>query len=271
MPKPPCFSGNERTIYHRTREELGLFKYLAEAKSVTRFFKRVDECVKRLGFGGYSLAQLTTSHDASATIGNVVPALQRIYIEEDFHQYDFAVKHALLSDEFMLISQIREMLQQATFQSLEFNRNRDLLAVMERFGHHNYWNNAFLSHSDDQRTWVAFGAAHLNAEEFKRRAHQNAGQLIALSKAIDQIGTQKYQSHFDAIRNETRVKIHPKAGQLIKALVKHRYRLCDAARETDIPIKTAESLIAAAKDTLGETTLSGLVLKAVKIGLATPD
>jgi len=257
---------NDELTISYIRNELAQFKYLEEAKSVKSFFSRVDIIVRHLGFTGFSWAALTTSHDATATVGNIVQDLQRIYIEEEFHKFDFAVKHAMVSDDVILSSDIYSLIN-GPIQAPEFKRSRELLNLMERYGHHNYWNHAFDSHNGESRVLVAFGARNLNSDEFKRRSLKNHSKLVSLAKAIDQIGVRKYQTHFEKIRTQTKVKLHPKAARLLQSLADNKCKVAEAAREANMPQKTAERWISVAKDILGENTNFGLVLRAEKIGL----
>lgn len=255
----------EREGIEAFSNEMKLYTYLNECLTVENLEHRA--AAEPYGVYGYSYAYLQTNRDAGDTIGPIVKEFKQIYNSEQFYLYDLSVQHAIKSDVPVFMSQIADLVKQADFHNVLFERNLELYKLMQRFGYNDYWNNAFKSRNSGGRALVAFGTMNITPAEFRALTKKYFNQLIALSHAIDAVGTEKFPQHFNQIRESGKTIVHQKPLALLQTLATHKCSLPEAARLRGISISTANQQIAAAKQALDATTTHGAILKAIQLGL----
>jgi len=246
---------------------LSMLAWLAEAKSLDPFYKRISSILGKLGLNSFAYARLQKSRDVAASVGNVIPEAQHLYQQYDFGRFDMSVEHAQLDETPLLMSQVRATVEATTFKSTKIEQNAELLNMMGTYGYYNYWNNGFDSYSGEGRALVIFGAGGLPADEFDRRAIQHAFLLLTLSKAIDQIGWQKFPYVFKRIGWNGPVDLGPKPLRLLYVIGKYSVSLQEAAAICNIALSTANQHMAAAKQALGVSSIAAAVLEAARYGL----
>jgi len=252
-------------------DHFALLTYLAEAKTLDQFFKRITSILRRLGLTSFAYARLQKTRDVAASVGNVIPEAQKLYQKYDFGRFDMSVEHVLLDDSPVLMSQIKATIGATTFKSTKIEQNAELLKMMATYGYHNYWNNGFDSYSGDGRALIIFGAGGLPSDEFDRRVTKHVFFLLTLSKAVDQVGWQKFPHVFSRIGWSGPVDLGPKPLKLLHVIGRNKVSLKDAAKLCCISDSTANQHIAAAKQALGVNSITAAVLEAARLGLIDVD
>lgn len=246
--------------------QLSLYFFLAEPRTLGDFYRRVKAILHRMGMSSFAFAHMQQNRDVSASIGNIVVECQRLYREYDFGRDDMSVEAATLSDEPILMSKIRRIVDTAEVPLIRFQRNRDLLRMMGDFGYYNYWNAAFQSCSGKGRALIAFGAEGVSSDDFDSRANRNQTTLVTLAKTIDQIGHTNFPQEFGHT-SWLPVHLGPKALLLLYVIGKYDVTTKAAARMCKMHISTANYHLEAARLALRVNTIPALMRKSEQLGL----
>jgi DNA-binding NarL/FixJ family response regulator len=181
------------------------------------------------------------------------------------------LQHAVLSDEPIFQTQINTLVNNSPIKNELFNRNKELYRLMQSFGMNEYYNIPFQSCIGDAKALFSVTAKGVAPADFQRLVERHRPALHALGRAVDQVGSQKFGSHFQRVEHHANMIIHAKPLQLLNVLANRNMTLNDAAETLHISISTANQHIAAAKKALGANTTASAIIQAIKLGLIKLD
>jgi DNA-binding CsgD family transcriptional regulator len=248
-------------------DEIALYKFLSEAKDVTAFLRRIHTLVHRAGFSDFSYMYLEVIEDSLDSIGTYPEQNKLLYNSEEFYKYDLLLQHALLSEKPILQTQVNLFVDSSPVENELLDRNKAIYRLMQSVGMNEYYNIPFRAHAGNGKALFSVttqGAAPL---EVQRRVDRHRPALDILARAVDQIGSQRFDTHFHRPKTRRQAIINAKPLALLDMLANHNITLNEAAERLHISISTANQQIAAAKRALGANTTAAAIIQALKLGL----
>lgn len=265
-----CSEQSPATLDQLTTQ-VELYRFLAESRDITAMIRRVSTMLMRAGFSDFSHALLNEKEDSRDPVGTGKKRLQAVYYGEEFYLHDLMLHHAMLSDEPILQSDVNAHVNAAPYSNDLFRRNRELYDVMKSFGVYEYYNIPFRSYCGRGRALFSVGTSIADPGAARALMERYRPELAVLARALDQVGSIKFSSHFHNAKSNKEKIIQSAPLRLLNVLANENCTLNEAAERVHISISTANQHVAAAKKALGANTIASAVVQAIRLGLITVE
>jgi len=252
-------------------DEIKLYKHLAEAKDTKAFLRRVHNLLHRINITEFSHILLRSGED----VQNIWIYPKKEHEELALYPRDIMIQHSLRSDKPIYQHQIKDHIDNAPYDTEEFELNRKIHRMVASFRLYDYWNQAFDSRCGEGRAIFSVGTKDAPPKEFAELVQKNEHVLKSIARAIDHVGGGSFDLHSTFDKDDdahTRLpKIHSKPLELLSVLANENLTLNDAATRLNITISAANQRMAAVKQALGANTTAAAIILAAKLGLIKVD
>ena len=236
--------------------EYGYYFELSSAKDVHDFKRRIENIVKRLGFGDYAFVRLATA-DGSRELISITADLIDAYDKAELYEYDLALMHAAEQTQAVFRSEINEYIFQAPVACGEYTRcMHEINELNKSFGYFDYYTIPIKAGNGNGNASLSLTRRGLSPTELKRRVQQCVSDLQLLCEAIDFVSTRKFANELLGREDqESRtIKINPRPLEVLDMLANNDLNITEVAARMEINTVTANRHLQAARKAFGVRT-----------------
>lgn len=234
----------------------GYYFELSSAKDVRDFKRRIENIVKRLGFGDYAFVRLATA-DGSRELISITADLIEAYDEAELYEYDMALMHAAEQTQAVFRSEINEYIFQAPVACGEYTRcMHEINELNKSFGYFDYYTIPIKASNGNGNVSLSLTRRGLSPIELKRRVQQCVSDLQLLCEAIDFVSTRRFANELLGPKDqESRIiKINPRPLEVLSILANNDLNITEVASQMGINAVTANRHLQAARKAFGVRT-----------------
>lgn len=257
------------STYADSVRELQFYWQLAGAKDVPEFMNRILAVLGKFGYSDFAFGRVSARAGTAGNLATSLDEVLKLYQAEEFYLHDMILQHCEVSNKPIFMSTLEEYLNHAPFNTMQIERNLELIKFCKSNGYNDYYSIPFQSHRGEGNVMLAVSSAGMSQADFRRKTADARPTLHLLADAIDYIGVTKFADFFATRGNGRNIIITPKPLRLLNALAKNNITLKEAASKLCISLDTAHKHITAAKSALGANTQAAAVYLAIKEGLIT--
>lgn len=236
--------------------EYGYYFELSSAEDVGDFKRRIENIVKRLGFGEYAFVRLATV-EGSIELVSITRDLINAYEKAGLYEYDLALKHAFEHTQAMFRSEVNEHIFQAPVAYGEYTRcAHEINELNKSFGYFDYYTIPIKARNGNGNVAFSVTRRGQSPTELKRRVQQCVSDLQLLCEAIDFVSTRKFAK--DLLGREDQesrvIKINPRPLEVLDMLANNDLNITEVAARMGINTVTANRHLQAARKAFGVRT-----------------
>ncbi len=240
----------------RLNTEYGYYFELASADDVGDFKRRIENIVKRLGFGDYAFVRLAAVEHSRELI-SITRDLIKSYDDAGLWEYDLALQHSIDHTQPIFRSTINEHVFQSPVEFGEYTRcMRDTYELDKSFGYYDFYNVPIEARNGNGHVVLAVTRRGSSPTELKRRVQQCVSDLQLLCEAIDFVSTRKFPG--DLLGREEQesriIKINPRPLEVLNMLANNDLNITEVAAKMGINKVTANRHLHAARKAFGVRT-----------------
>lgn len=236
--------------------EYGYYFELSSAKDVSDFKRRIENIIKRLGFGDYGFVRLA-SVEHSRELISITPDLIRAYDKAGLYQYDLTLVQAMEQTTPIFRSQINEHVFQASFTYGEYTRcMREANNLNKSFGYYDYYNVPIKARNGNGHVVLSVTCRGLSPTGLKRKVQRCISDLQLLCEAIDFVSTNKFADDLLGLEGQERrtIKINSRPLEVLNMLANSDLNITEVAARMGINTVTANRHLQAARKAFGVKT-----------------
>ena len=240
----------------RLDSEYGYYFELSSAKDVGDFKRRIENIVKRLGFGDYAFVRLASVEDSRELI-SITPDLIDSYDKAGLYEYDLILQHSIERTQPVFRSTINEHIFQAPFSYGEYTRcMHEADELNKSFGYFDFYNTPVEASNGDGHVVLAVTQKGLSPTALKRKVQRCVSDLQLLCEAIDFVSTRKFADKLIAQEKQGRqgIKINRRPLEILDMLANNDLNITEVAARMGINVVTANRHLQAARKAFGVKT-----------------
>ncbi len=245
--------------------EYGYYFELSSATDVGDFKRRIDNIVKRLGFGDYAFVRLASVEDSRELI-SITPDLITTYDAAGLWEYDLALKHSIDDTRPIFRSAINEHVFQSPVELGEYSRcMHEANELNKSFGYYDFYNTPIEARNGNGHVVLAVTLKGLSPTVLKRKVQQCMSDLQLLCEAIDFVSTRKFADELLGREDqESRIiKINSRPLEVLDMLANKDLNITEVAAEMGISKNTANRHLHAARKAFGVRTNYAAIKKSI--------
>ena len=249
-------AGDEEPSDARLDSTYGYYFELSSAKNVGDFKRRIENIVKRLGFGDYAFVRLATTVDSRELI-SITRDLINAYDKAGLYEYDLVQKHAAEQTQAVFRSEINEHIFQAPVAYGDYTRcAHEINELNKSFGYFDYYTIPIKAGNGNGNVALSLTRRGLSPTELKRRVQQCVSDLQLLCEAIDFVSTRKFADELLGREDQEgrTIKINPRPLEVLDMLANNDLNITEVAAEIGINAVTANRHLQAARKAFGVRT-----------------
>lgn len=249
-------AGDEEPSDARLDNEYGYYFELSSANDVGDFKRRIENIVKRLGFGDYAFVRLATP-EGSRELISITRDLIEAYDNTGLYEYDLVLQHSIEHTQPVFRSTINEHIAQAPVAYGEYTRcMHGINELNKSFGYFDYYTVPIKAKNGNGHVALSVTRRGQSPTELKRRIQQCVSDLQLLCEAIDFVSTRKFAN--DLLGGEDQesriIKINPRPLEVLDMLANNDLNITEVAAEIGINPVTANRHLQAARKAFGVRT-----------------
>jgi hypothetical protein len=243
--------------------DVELYQYLNAAKNVQDFLQRITQLLNSIGVTDFAHTSTKSMSGVLDPFGTYDPKTTDQYAKEGFHTDDMTVRALLRDKRPIFRAVVDNYVASAPFDTEVLARHREARKFLQKQGMLDVYNVPII-HNNEVGSLFSMSTHGCDPQDFQARITPHAGKIQFLARAVDTIGTQKFNTHFHNEKFNPRLRLHLKPLLLLETLAQKGCTLNEAAEVLDIAISTANQHIAAAKKAFGVSTTQGAIIAALK-------
>lgn len=256
---------DRKALLPQMMSETKIYKYLMLSCDVEDLKNRVLVLVNQLGFTDFGFTLMETLNEKEGLLFSGPVELIEAYYHDAYYEHDMLCKYLAENTDPIFQSALFDYAQSAPFTTEEIKCNRELAGLLESFGYNDAYVLPLESHYGGRCLLFIYGA-HMSRSVFRQKVEACADQLELLCCVIDYICSTRFRLAIEGSGKFARIKLTPRALELLKQLSVNDHNLNQAAEVMNISVKTANVHVASAKKAFGVSTSTGAVFNAVKYG-----
>ncbi|MEM8682173.1 MAG: autoinducer binding domain-containing protein [Pseudomonadota bacterium] len=240
----------------RLDSEYGYYFELSSAKDLKDFKRRIDNIVKRLGFGDYGFVRLANVEESRELI-SIQDDLITAYDRGGLYEYDLVLLHAIEHTRPIFRSTVNEHVLEAPFTYGEHTRcMREAYKLNKSFGYYDFYNVPIKASNGNGNVVLSVTRRGLSPTQLKRQVQQCVTDLQLLCEAIDFVSISKHADKLlEPDDEEGRViKINPRPLMVLDMLANSDLNITEVAAKMGINVVTANRHLQAARKAFGVKT-----------------
>ncbi len=245
--------------------ERNFLAQLSECTTVKQFKEKILAMVSQLGFSDFTFTVLNTP--STRCITTLPDRVRQQYQKYNLFECDLFLEHAEGSSAPIFQSEIENYITLCPFSSERLERNKKQFKLLANLGYHDGYCIPHTSHINTHKAILSIFSRGSSKDEFRRKIEQFEIVIPFLAEAIAYFGFGMFSGHFLDKSFAAEPSITPKPLKLLTILAKDGLTLKESAVKLCISVDTANKHVAAAKQSLGATTLANAVYLAMLHGL----
>ena len=246
---------------------INYFRDLNTTKDIRAFNRRIGDLLERWGLSHYSFSRLATKGDMEPTVKTVPDELTDEYQKNRYYEEDFVLRHCMSNTDPIFQYQSYSHIKKSPHRTEQIQLNIDIYEMISALGFYDFYNTPIQAHNGNGNVMLAVTSKGEAPEKFFFKVEKLKPRLVALSEAIDYIGTRKFPEIFLSSEEKRETVITPRQLKILTVLAKDDLTLAEAAEQLSISIHTANQHVAAARQAFDARTTSGAIYRAIKEGL----
>lgn len=254
--------------------EMELTKLLAAAKDNRDLYLKILTILKSLGFDNFSFIRLKNDEISTTYYINTNPYIKDVYDGENLWPYDLSLKGACDKEARSTYqTTINGFINCAPYESELVLKNRLIQKTIDKAGYKEYFNMPMRSCNGDGNVMLSVTIRLSDASRIRENAAKNWIQLHSLCRVIDYVIVTKHGGWFEA-PTESGVRNIEGPLRLLNYMLEKDCGVKEAAQQLDtekpISAYAASRWLATLRQTLGATSNTSLVYRALTLGLLQP-
>lgn len=254
--------------------EMELTKLLSSAKDSRDLYQKIQSILKSLGFDNFSFIRLKDDAVCSTYYINTNPFIKDVYDGENLWPYDLSLKGACDKEARSTYqSMISEFINTAPYQSEMVLKNKQIQKTIDTAGYKEYFNIPMPACNGDGNVMLSVTIQWSDAARVRENAAKSWIQLHTLCRVIDFVITTKFGGWFE-IPTHAGLKNIDGPLQLLNSMLHNDCGVKEAAQlmQSEKPISAfaASRWLASLRQTLGVSSNTALVYRALSLGIIQP-
>ena len=246
--------------------EYGYYFELSSSKDLYDFKRRIENIVRRLGFGEYAFVRLT-DYEHSRELISITHDLIDAYDRAGLYEHDPVLQHAMERTDPVFRSTMNEYIFQAPFALPDLTRClRKSDELNRHFGYYDFYNVPIKARNGNGNVLLSVTRRGLSPTQLKRKVQQCVTDLRLLCEAIDFVATRKFPEELlpPKGREDRIIKITPRPLMVLDMLANSDLNITKVAAKLGINVVTANRHLQAARKAFGVKTNHAAIKEGIK-------
>ncbi len=238
---------------------------LSDCSNLKQFKHKIQTMVSQLGFTDFSF---TVNSDQSTKCLTTLPdKVRHHYLKSHLAECDLLMEHAQVDGTPLFQSTLDDYIAQCPFSSARLDRNRKYFDLLAGLGYHDGYCVPYTDMAPTHKALFIIFSRGSERAEFREKLKHFEVVIPFLAEAIAYFGFKLFSDYFLNKSGPRELSVTPKPLKLLSILAKDGLSLKESAHKLCISVDTANKHVAAAKQSLGASTLANAIYLAMAHGL----
>ncbi len=238
---------------------------LSDCTTVKQFKHKILTMVSQLGLTDFSFTVVNAQSTKCLT--TLPDRVRQYYLKSRLVECDLLIEHAQIDGAPILQSTIEDYIAQCPFSSERLDRNRKQFELLAGLGYHDGYCVPYTSTNSMNKALFIIFSRGSDKAEFRAKIKHYEVVIPFLAEAIAYFGFNLFSDYFLNKNVVSEPSLTPKPLKLLSILAKDGLTLKESAQKLCISVDTANKHVAAAKQSLGASTLANAIYLAATYGL----
>lgn len=240
---------------------------LSLARNINDFYMHIGITLRYMGFSEYSFSRLSATAEIPVPLVTMPIEMNNIYFTDAHFECDPVIQYVLANDAPIFLSDIKSSIASHPYETELIKRNKEMFALLSSYSYYDFYFIPIGASNGEGTVMLAVATKSRDINQFHHLVESLKFRLLALTRAIDFVGTKKFPAFFLSKGESKKILIDSGPLELLRVMVQEDVKLFEAAKRMNVSRHTANRWMKCIRNDLQASTTARAIYLALKAGL----